>query len=48
MKMTNQAQARTARRAEMIALAKEIRREFAKIHSCMDQILRGASLKKAA
>lgn len=37
-----------AGRDEMIALAREIRKEFAKIHSCMAQILVRGDMKKAA
>jgi len=45
---TNQAQAKANRRDEMIALAREIRGEFAKLHAQMGKILARAPHKKAA
>ena len=51
MKITNltkQGEARTLKREDLIALAREIRREFAQLHTCMDRMLHHAPHKKAA
>lgn len=45
---TSQAKAKARRREEMIARAREIRGEFAKIHLEMGKILARAQSKKAA
>lgn len=45
---TSQAKAKARRREKMIALAREINGEFAKIHANMGKILTTAHSKKAA
>jgi hypothetical protein len=45
---TTSNQAKTDRRAEMIALARDIRGEFAKIHAQMGKVLARVPRKKVA